>query len=50
VDVVVRLGARAGGEDPKAGGAESGNERITGGIHDLARADFPHAPEGGMVP
>ncbi|SEP05037.1 hypothetical protein SAMN05216267_10809 [Actinacidiphila rubida] len=49
VDVVVRLGARAGGEDPKAGGVELGDERSTGGIDDLARADFPHAPEGGTV-
>lgn len=49
VDVVVRLGARAGGEDAKAGGVESGDERITGGIYDIARVDFPHAPEGGMV-
>ncbi|MEU0374265.1 recombinase family protein [Streptomyces sp. NPDC006283] len=49
VDVVVRFGARAGGEDAKAGGVESGDERITGGVHDIARADFPHAPEGGMV-
>lgn len=40
VDVVVRLGARAGCEDPKAGGVESGDERVTGGIDDLVRADF----------
>lgn len=49
VDVVVRLGACAGGEDSKAGGVESGDERLTGGIDDIARTDFPHAPEGGMV-
>lgn len=41
VDVVVRLGARAGGEDSKAGGVESGDQRIAGGIHHVARADFP---------
>ncbi|WP_328673968.1 hypothetical protein [Streptomyces sp. NBC_00328] len=41
VGVVVRLSARAGGEDPKTGGVESCDERITGGIDDLARADFP---------
>lgn len=46
VDVVVRFGARAGGEDAKAGGVESGDERVTGGIDDFARADLPRAPEG----
>lgn len=49
VDVVVRLGARAGGEDPKVGGVESGDERIAGGIDDLAGTDLTHTPEGGMV-
>ncbi|CAM5569201.1 hypothetical protein SVIOM74S_05232 [Streptomyces violarus] len=49
VDVVVRFGARAGGENAKAGGVESGDERITGGMDDIARADLSHAPEGGMV-
>lgn len=49
VDVVVRLGARAGGEDPKVGGVESGDERVAGGIDHLARTDLPHTPEGGMV-
>jgi hypothetical protein len=49
VDVVVRFGARAGGEGAKAGGVESGDERVTGGFDDIARADFSHAPEGGMV-
>ncbi|MCX4825798.1 transposase family protein [Streptomyces sp. NBC_01142] len=48
VDVVVRLGACAGGEDSKAGGAESGDERITGGIDDVARTDFCRTPECGM--
>ena len=49
VDVIVRLGACAGGKDSKAGGVESGDERITGGLDDIARTDFSHAPEGGMV-
>ncbi|MFG3506992.1 hypothetical protein ACGF5F_15920 [Streptomyces sp. NPDC047821] len=49
VHVAVRLGARAGGEDTEAGGVESGDERITGGVDDIARADFPDTPEGGMV-
>lgn len=49
VHVVIRLGARAGGEDSKAGGVKSGDERITGGIDDIARTDFAHPPEGGMV-
>ncbi len=49
VDVVVRLGAGVGGEDSKAGGIESRDGRVTGGIDDLARTDFPHTPEGGMV-
>ncbi len=49
VDVVVRLGAGAGGEDSQAGGIESRDERITGGIDDIARTDFPRTPESGMV-
>ncbi|KMO93508.1 hypothetical protein ACS04_35135 [Streptomyces roseus] len=49
VDVIVRLGACAGGKDSKSGGVESGDERITGGIDDIARTAFSHAPEGGMV-
>lgn len=48
-DVVVRLGARAGGKDSKGRGVKSGNECITGGIDDSARADFPHAPQGSLV-
>ncbi|MFE5392966.1 hypothetical protein ACFQ9U_00180 [Streptomyces sp. NPDC056568] len=48
-DVIVRLGARTGGEDPKAGGVESGNKRIAGGIDNIARTNFPHTPEGGAV-
>lgn len=49
MDVVVHLGARAGCEDSKAGGIESGDERITGGIDDVARTDSSYAPESGMV-
>lgn len=49
VDVVVRLGARAGGEDPKAGSVESRDEGITGGVDDLARSDFPRTPESSVV-
>ncbi|MEU2395736.1 hypothetical protein [Streptomyces sp. NPDC007369] len=49
VYVVVRLGTGAGREDSKAGGIESRDERVTGGIDDIARTDFPHAPESGMV-
>ncbi|OKJ67502.1 hypothetical protein AMK31_38010 [Streptomyces sp. TSRI0107] len=49
VDVVVRLGAGAGGEDSKAGDVESRDERITGGVDDIARTVFPHTPESGMV-
>lgn len=49
VDVVVRLGARAGGEDPKGGSVESRDESIAGGIDDLARTDFPRTPESGVV-
>jgi hypothetical protein len=39
VDVVVRLGACAGGEDSKAGGVEADDKCITGGTHDIARAE-----------
>ncbi|OKJ21220.1 hypothetical protein AMK23_31630 [Streptomyces sp. CB02130] len=49
VDVVVRLGARAGGEDPKGGSVESRDESIAGGIDDLARTDFPRTPESNVV-
>lgn len=49
VDVVVRLGSRAGGEDPKGGSVESRDEGVTGGIDDLARTDFPRTPENGVV-
>ncbi|WP_329453910.1 hypothetical protein [Streptomyces sp. NBC_01497] len=47
LDVVVRFGACAGGEDAKSGGVDSGDERITGGIDDVARTEFTRAPEGG---
>ncbi|MFJ9822541.1 hypothetical protein ACIRU3_46555 [Streptomyces sp. NPDC101151] len=43
VDVVVRLGARAGGEYSKARGVESGDERITGGIDGYVRREVPVA-------
>ncbi len=49
VDVVVRLGTCAGGKDTKAGGVESGDERITGRIDHVARTGFSHAPESGVV-
>lgn len=49
VDVVVRLGAGAGGEDAKGGGVESRDERVTGGADDFARTDFPRSPESGAV-
>jgi hypothetical protein len=49
VDVVVRLGTRACGECAKARAVESGDERITGGMHHVARTNLPRAPESGMV-
>ncbi len=49
VDVVVRFGPRAGGKDSKARGVESGDERITGGINNLARPDLPHTPQGRVI-
>lgn len=49
VDVVVRLGTRAGGEDSKVGSVEPGNERVAGGVDHLARTDLPRTPEDGMV-